>query len=80
MKRYQLDSVNVIRFKVLIGLAFAACLSLWGWLLPEMSFPFLGRSITFSIRMPLLAMAGILLLSVVTYTWREVTGWLNHRG
>lgn len=77
MRRSQLVPINVIWFMVALGLSFSASLALWAWLRPEMSLPFMGQSIVFSIRMPLLVMAGGLLVSVVSYAWQEVWKWIN---
>lgn len=76
MRRYRLVPVNAILFKVVFGASVAGGLALWGWLRPEISLPFMGQSITFSMRTPLLVMAGVLAINVLFSAWQEVRKWL----
>jgi len=77
MRRYPLVSMNVIGFNVIFWMTLAAGLALKGWLRPDMSLPFMGQSIEFSVRMPLFIMAGGLFLRTALYAWEEVGRWLN---
>jgi hypothetical protein len=55
----------------------AVGLALKGWLRPEISLPFMGQSIEFSVRMPLYIMAVGLFLRIAFYALEEVGKWLN---
>ncbi len=77
MRRYSLVPVNAIWFNVMLWMTVAAGLALRGWLCPVMSLPFMGHSMEFSVRMPLLIVAGGLSLRTAFYALVEVGRWLN---
>ena len=77
MRQTRLVPVEVIWFKVIIGVTFAVGLALWGWLRPDVSLPLMGQSISVSVRIPLLALSGVLFFDIVFYAWREGGKWLD---
>lgn len=76
MKRPRLIPMNILWFEIVSCISISAILALWGWLRPEVSLPFMGQSIVFSIRMPLLLAAAGLFVRVVLFACEEVWKWI----